>query len=92
MTEANWLYYMRARYYSPELKRFINADVVAGDLSNAVTLNRYAYANCNEVRAYIDKSIIKQKLSNKLANKAIQPLNQEKRFIELCHLVNDLPE
>ena len=40
---------MRARYYSPELRRFINADVIAGEISNAVTLNRYAYANGNPV-------------------------------------------
>ncbi len=40
---------MRARYYSPTLKRFINADVVAGSITNAITLNRYAYANGNPV-------------------------------------------
>ncbi len=49
MTEASGLCYMRARYYSPVLKRFINADIVSGDISNAVTLNRYAFANCNPV-------------------------------------------
>ena len=40
---------MRARYYSPELRRFINADIMAGNISNAITLNRYAYANGNPV-------------------------------------------
>lgn len=40
---------MRARYYSPEFRRFINADIIAGEISNAVTLNRYAYANGNPV-------------------------------------------
>ncbi len=39
------LYYMRARYYSPMLRRFINADKVHGDISNALTLNRYAFCN-----------------------------------------------
>lgn len=53
MSDANGLYYMRVRYYSPELKRFINADIVAGHISNAITLNRYAYANGNPV-SYID--------------------------------------
>ena len=33
----------------PELRRFINADVIAGEISNAITLNRYAYANGNPV-------------------------------------------
>ena len=49
MTEPNGLYYMRNRYYSPEMRRFINADVIAGELANAVTMNRYAYANANPV-------------------------------------------
>ena len=49
MTDANGLLYMRARYYSPELKRFINADIIVGDLSNSQTLNRYAYANGNPI-------------------------------------------
>ena len=47
MTESNGLYYMRNRYYCPDLRRFINADIVAGELANSVTMNRYAYANAN---------------------------------------------
>ena len=46
-TDANGLYYMRARYYNPTIKRFINQDVVQGSLENAITLNRFAYANGN---------------------------------------------
>ena len=49
ITEPNGLYYMRARYYSPDLMRFIHADIVSGSISNAITLNRYAYANGNPV-------------------------------------------
>ena len=49
ITDTNGLIYMRARYYSPEMKRFINADVVPGEISNAITLNRFAYANGNPV-------------------------------------------
>ena len=49
VTDENGLIYMKARYYSPAMKRFINADIVAGKLSNAVTLNRFAYANGNPV-------------------------------------------
>ena len=44
---------MRARYYSPDMKRFINADIVAGAISNAITLNRFAYANGNPV-SFVD--------------------------------------
>ena len=31
------------------MRRFINADIVAGKISNAVTFNRFAYANGNPV-------------------------------------------
>ena len=47
ITDKNGLIYMRARYYSPDMKRFINADIIPGKLHNAVTLNRFAYANGN---------------------------------------------
>ena len=53
ITDSNGLIYMRARYYSPEMKRFINADIVAGSIANAVTLNRFAYANGNPV-SFVD--------------------------------------
>ena len=48
-TDKNGLYYMRARYYNPDIKRFINQDVVQGSLDNAIALNRFAYANGNPV-------------------------------------------
>ena len=53
VTDSNGLIYMRARYYAPDLKRFVNADIIAGEISNAITLNRYAYANANPV-SFID--------------------------------------
>ena len=53
VTDKNGLLYMRARYYSPDMKRFINADIVAGAISNAITLNRFAYANGNPV-SFVD--------------------------------------
>ena len=40
---------MRARYYNPDIKRFINQDVVQGSLDNAISLNRFAYANGNPI-------------------------------------------
>ena len=52
-TDDNGLIYMRARYYSPVMKRFVNADIVAGSISNGVTLNRFAYANGNLV-SFVD--------------------------------------
>ncbi len=53
VTDKNGLIYMRARYYSPAMKRFINADIVAGQISNAITLNRFTYANGNPV-SFVD--------------------------------------
>lgn len=53
MTDNNGLYYMRARYYNPEIKRFINMDVLTGSIDNGQSLNRYAYTNGNPI-SYID--------------------------------------
>ena len=52
-TDDNGLYCMRSRYYNPTIMHFINQDVVQGSLDNAITLNRYAYANGNPI-TYID--------------------------------------
>ncbi len=40
---------MRARYYSPDLMRFMNEDIVTGDISNSNSLNRYSYVEGNPV-------------------------------------------
>ncbi len=43
MTDDNGLYYMRARYYSPEIKRFVNQDILRGSVAEGQTLNRYTF-------------------------------------------------
>ena len=48
-TEDNGLYYMRQRYYNPEIKRFINRDVVTGTLGNSQSINRYSYVQGNPI-------------------------------------------
>ena len=48
-TDTNSLYYMRARYYNPVIRRFINRDIVAGTPAESQSLNRYAYAQGNPV-------------------------------------------
>ena len=53
MTDDNGFYYMRQRYYSPELKRFVNQDVIRGSLENSQSLNRYSYVQGNPV-SYTD--------------------------------------
>lgn len=48
-TDGSGLYYMRARYYNPEIKRFINQDVIEGNITNSPSLNKYAYCQGNPV-------------------------------------------
>lgn len=48
-TDLNGLYYMRARYYNPDIKRFVNQDILLGSLGDSASLNRYAYVNGNPV-------------------------------------------
>ena len=53
ITDENNLYYMRSRYYNPVIKRFINRDIVAGEMTNSKSLNRFAYVQGNPV-SYTD--------------------------------------
>ncbi len=43
MSDDNGLYYMRVRYYSPAMKRFVNQDLLLGNITEGQTLNRYAF-------------------------------------------------
>ena len=49
ITDDNTLCSMRQRYYNTEIKRFINQDIVTGDITNSQSLNRYAYVQGNPV-------------------------------------------
>jgi len=53
MTDESGLYYMRARFYSPETKRFINQDVLLGNIVEGQTLNRFAFVTGNPV-SFVD--------------------------------------
>ena len=48
-TDGNGLYHMRARYYNTDIKRFINRDILMGDITNSQSLNRYSYVQGNPV-------------------------------------------
>jgi len=44
MTDSNGLYQMRARFYHPELRRFVNQDpVFLGSVGDSQSLNRFAF-------------------------------------------------
>ncbi len=45
LTDPNGLLYMRARFYNPQLKRFMNADILDGSISDSTSLNLYTYVN-----------------------------------------------
>lgn len=40
---------MRARYFDQDIKRFINRDVLSGDIGNSQSLNRFCYVQGNPV-------------------------------------------
>lgn len=49
MDDDNGLNYMRARFYKPEIKRFLSLDQLMGDVVTPQSLNRYAYAQGNPI-------------------------------------------
>ena len=49
ITDDQGLCYMRFRWYSSEIKRFISQDAHIGDIAGIGTLNRYAYAGGNPI-------------------------------------------
>jgi len=53
VTDSNGLIYIRARYYSPDFGRFIQADIIRANIRNPLALNRYRYTQGNPI-AYSD--------------------------------------
>ncbi len=53
LTDPNGLLYMRTRFYSPELRRFMNADVIDGSITDSTTLNLFTYVNGNPI-SFVD--------------------------------------
>jgi len=49
ITDPNGLNYMRFRWYSPEIKRFVNQDAHFGGVVAPRTLNRFAYVGNNPI-------------------------------------------
>ena len=48
-SDGNGLYYMRARYYNTDILRFMNQDILVGNIGDSQSLNRYAYVEGNPV-------------------------------------------
>jgi RHS repeat-associated protein len=49
------LQYLRARWYDPNVGRFINEDTYEGDITNPLSLNLYTYVKNNPLK-YVDPS------------------------------------
>ncbi len=47
--DYNELLYLRARYYSPRIGRFITKDTWAGDANLPLSYNKWSYANANPI-------------------------------------------
>jgi len=47
--DESGFYYLKSRYYSPEIRRFINVDSEVGDVGKLEHHNLYAYCNNNPV-------------------------------------------
>ncbi|MGE5415470.1 MAG: RHS repeat-associated core domain-containing protein [Acidobacteriota bacterium] len=63
MSDGNGLYYLRARYYHPELGRFLSRDMLIGQVKNPGTLNLFAYCNDDPINGidpngYEGKSVL----------------------------------
>lgn len=93
MDEGNGLKYIRARYYSPELGRFITKDPMTGKDGDSQSLNRYVYALNNPVRL-VDVSgfsakegSISQKTwsSDEAHNRYLNSLENERDALESLH-------
>ena len=50
------------------MRRFVNADIVSGEITNAITLNRYAYANGNPVSNIDPLGLSAERYSNSILN------------------------
>ena len=53
--DESGLYYYNARYYDPQIGRFISADTIVPGASNPQAFNHYSYASNNPLR-YMDPS------------------------------------
>ncbi len=52
--EETGLYYLRARYYNPQIGRFLGEDAYEGQITNPLSLNHYTYCYNNPL-SYVDK-------------------------------------
>jgi len=64
------LYFMQARYYAPDIGRFVSVDPVHGTLQDPMSLHRYLYARNNPVQ-WLDPSGLMSEDQQRTLNKVI---------------------
>ncbi len=68
ISDSSALYYVRARYYSPELSRWTQADVKRGTVANPLSLNRYVLNEGDGVN-YVDVSgYLREQVNNDITS------------------------
>jgi RHS repeat-associated protein len=69
MDDGNGLNYMRARYYKPDIQRFLSLDALYGDVNRPQSLNRYAYVLGNPVMGVDPSGYISEMKRNFIIDK-----------------------
>jgi len=90
MTDSNNLYYMRARFYSPEIKRFINQDILLGGIGEGQTLNRYAFVTGQPV-SFVDPFGLKVGYVDPVFLPLIEKIKSTKKGKELWEKIEKNP-
>jgi RHS repeat-associated protein len=62
-TDASGIYYQRARYYHPGLRRFLNQDMLLGSIEAPLGLNRFSYTNGNPVSSIDPFGLMKEEIA-----------------------------
>ncbi|MFH2122199.1 MAG: RHS repeat-associated core domain-containing protein [Pseudomonadota bacterium] len=63
MDDGNGLQYMRARYYRPDLRRFVSQDALHGEVNDPLSLNRYQYVSGNPMVGMDPSGMVPQWMS-----------------------------
>jgi RHS repeat-associated protein len=87
--DSSGLYYYGARYYDPEIGRFITRDPLKGKTEAPQTLNRYVYCLNNPLK-YIDPSGNEPKTPQEIVEEIFQQMSNidEDSLAEIQELMN----
>ena len=90
-TDDSGLYYMRARYYNVDIRRFLNQDVLTGTLERISSLNRYAYVEGNPLR-YLDPFGLERRIYDEWHNNIQELMMINSKISLLLSWIGKLPK